>query len=117
MKKNLLLFILAISISFSACAEPLILGVQTHYAFRKDQTPESAVTNWLQGSDFKSVRDELLWHDIEKSAGIYTLSGRPEQTVTAFSMLKPEIRPLIILSRGNPLYDNGSQPFSEEGIE
>ncbi len=61
----------------------------------------------------KQVRDELFWHQVEKSRGVLSI---PEVYLQNLNYsLKQGIDTLIILDYGNELYDGGLAPYTDEG--
>lgn len=75
-----------------------------------DPTNAIALTKLL---GVNSVRIDSPWAQIEKSYGTYQIPLWLDQRVTA--MVNAGIAPLLILSYGNKLYDNGDKPTSAQG--
>jgi hypothetical protein len=67
----------------------------------------------IQQSGAKGVRDELLWHLVEPTRGVYEFPARYEDYMG--DLAAAGINPFIILAFRNPLYDNNATPYSDDG--
>lgn len=102
-------------IDASASEIPLI-GVGTHFAQKK--TNQKIFLDWIQQTHFNSFRDEIYWIDIEPSPQQLRPSTRALGTLQAITAAKERgVEPLVVLDYGNPLYDGGSQPYTDVGRE
>jgi hypothetical protein len=85
-------------------------GVCTHFGQGKGRLPDSF--QLMQRAGIKWLRDEWSWGGIEREKGVYTF---PEAADRFFRAAKEYgITPLVIFDYGNPLYDNGAAPTSDE---
>lgn len=83
------------------------IGVNTHFL-----NADINEINRLYGAGFKTIRTDLTWASIEKSKGIYDFS---KYDALELCMEKYGINIIFILDYGNPLYDNGFAPYSDNG--
>lgn len=83
-------------------------GVMTHFA----QGWSPAVVPLAARIGFPFVRDEMPWEEVERSPGVYDFA-RFEPYVDALT--RSGIRPLLLMTYENPLYDGGNTPFSPAG--
>lgn len=86
---------------------PLPFGVNIHFT----QAPQAEL-NLLYAGGFRVVRMDLFWHEVEKQKGVYDFSS---YDVLVRDMTERGIRILFILDYGNPLYDEGMAPYTDEG--
>lgn len=86
---------------------PLPFGVNIHFT----QAPEREL-NLLAAGGFRFVRMDFTWSEIEKQKGAYDFS---RYDVLVRDMTARGIRILFILDYGNPLYDDGVAPHTDEG--
>lgn len=86
---------------------PLPFGVNIHFT----QAPEREL-NLLAEGGFRFVRMDFTWSEIEKQKGVYDFS---RYDVLVRDMTARGIRILFILDYGNPLYDEGKAPYTDEG--
>jgi polysaccharide biosynthesis protein PslG len=96
-------------------AAPLLLGVQTHFAYDRGMNA-ARVVEWLQAAHVDSTRDEMFWNEIEDASGAYAIRNGAEFTRRAWWTLLPATSPLLILGYGNPRYDDGGQPKSAGAV-
>lgn len=90
--------------------EPLILGVQTHFAQNKG-VPEADLS-LMGGTNIASIRDDVYWSQVETDKGVYTI---PDHVPHALDLaISKGLKPLIVLCYGNQFYDGGGMPVSEE---
>ncbi len=85
-------------------------GVMTHFAqgWDDDLIPRIAEGRHLD------VRDELYWEVVETRPGQFTFPQRYDEYMQRLA--SRGIRPFIVLSFENKLYDNGDTPHTPEGI-
>jgi hypothetical protein len=84
-------------------------GVMTHFA----QGWDTDIVPLITRAGIRTVRDELYWHAVEPARGHYEL---PEQYQRYLTALKAhDLKLMLVLSFGNPLYDNGLTPYTDEG--
>lgn len=86
------------------------LGVNIHFV--APSPVEERDLDMIAYAGFKLVRMDLFWHLVEREKGSYDLSGYRALTE---ALKRRGVRPLYILDYGNPLYDDGLPPRSEEG--
>jgi hypothetical protein len=84
-------------------------GVNIHFV-----EPDIKQVNKIHDAGFTVVRMDLIWDIIEKKKGVYDFS---QYDKLVKSMSKNNIKIIFILDYGNPLYDNDSAPFSNNGRE
>lgn len=71
-------------------------------------------TDVMLRGGFSYVRDECTWADVEKTKGTLVI---PPEKKEAFQYIADQGLDIVwIASFGNPHYDNGNNPSSEEGI-
>ncbi len=86
---------------------PDCLGVNIHFTGRNDRH----VAKIAEGR-FKFIRMDFAWSRIETKKGEYDFKPYDELVQ---SLSERGIRPLFILDYGNPLYDDGLSPRTDEG--
>ncbi|MGE5549486.1 MAG: discoidin domain-containing protein [Bacteroidota bacterium] len=86
------------------------IAVGAHFAQGKGD-PETLL-GLVQEAGITSLRDEYYWGSVEKKKGVYTFNYDHYIDVA----VRKGIEPLVILSYGNDLYDQGGAPESAEGI-
>jgi hypothetical protein len=87
------------------------LGVNIHFT-----TPKPGEMEMLAAGGFHWVRMDMLWNQswsaTERAKGVYDFSACDG----LLAALKPHgIRTIFILAYGNPLYDKGLSPHTDEG--
>ena len=92
---------------------PFIVGVCTHFGQNKGDV--QANLNLIQQLGVQSVRDEVFWQGVEHEKGHYAIPKNSELFVNA--IVARGLKPLLSLDYGNPLYDRGDKPISDEAIE
>lgn len=98
-----------------ALAAPFEVGVGVHVG--QNRNALEATASALEEARVNSFRDEVFWHRIERKKGVLEFPDSLndlDQLVTRSA--QRGVRPLLILAYGNPLYDNGGQLSSAEGI-
>lgn len=107
------LSLIALSITYVYAALPII-GVGTHFGQKKNYIHD--LIRWSKPGQITSIRDEIYWKDVERSPGELRIEGRAAFSLENITKAHAAgLQPLIILSYGNPNYDGGSQPSSQEG--
>jgi len=86
------------------------LGVNIHFV--APSPVEERDLDMIAYAGFKLVRMDLFWHLVEHEKGVYDLSGYRALTE---ALRRRGLRPLYILDYGNPHYDDGLPPSSDEG--
>jgi polysaccharide biosynthesis protein PslG len=103
-------------ISFAGIAvgqQPFVVGVCTHFGQNKGDV--QANLGLIQQMGVSSIRDEVFWQGVEHQKGQYAIPKNSEYFVT--SAVAKGLKPLLALDYGNPLYDHGDKPTSDEAIE
>jgi len=85
-------------------------GVNIH--FIAPSPVEERDLDMIAYAGFKLVRMDFFWHLVERERGVYDLSGYAALTE---ALRRRGLRPLYILDYGNPHYDGGLPPRSDEG--
>lgn len=85
---------------------PSCLGVNIHFVGREDDQVER-----IAKAGFRFIRMDFHWSTVEKEKGIYDFRAYDELVA---SLASRGIRSLFILDYGNPLYDRGLAPRTEE---
>jgi hypothetical protein len=112
-----LMALLALSLALCppAKSEP-VLGIGAHIL--KSDADNQVFLKWITQSSFRSVRQEVYWHDIEVAPQKMAPTDRARR---ALQVIEAEsaagIDPLVVLDYGNPLYDGGTQPYTDQGRE
>lgn len=96
-------------------SEPAInpFGACLHYSQRKGIVPLNYELLARGGGAWS--RDEYSWGSVERERGVYRFPDYQDGYVTAAR--RAGIEPLLILDYGNPLYDEGLPPTSDEAQE
>lgn len=69
---------------------------------------------WAAEMGAGQVRDELFWHLVEQEKGVYRIPAQGLENLRATSA--SGLGTILILDYGNPLYDAGLPPTSEEAL-
>lgn len=85
------------------------LGVQTHF----EQGWPTHLIDRAADLGAVSVRDEINWRKTETTKGIYDFSVADQYIEP---LIEAGIKPFIVFTGRNPLYDGGQTPYSDEGI-
>ncbi|WJH32831.1 fibronectin type III domain-containing protein [Paenibacillus sp. CC-CFT747] len=67
----------------------------------------------IQASGAKNVRDGIEWNGIEKQKGQYTFAPVPDNYMAKLKERQEDM--LFVAGYNNPLYDNNSTPYTDEG--
>ena len=86
---------------------PHEFGVNVHFV-----EPDEQEVKMIQEGGFSVVRTDLFWDQVERVKGTYDFS---EYDKFVNAMSKYKIKVLFILDYGNPYYDNGNAPYTDEG--
>ncbi len=86
---------------------PEALGVNIHFT-----DPKPGEMEMLKGAGFRVIRMDFAWSRTEREKGVYDFSAY-DRLMAALE--KHGMRALFILDYGNPHYDGGLAPHSEEG--
>lgn len=89
---------------------PYGLGVNIHFINPNEQ--QKLWLDMIKYAGFKLVRMDFFWDHVEKSKGTYDFS---DYVALTEELKRRGIAPLYILDYGNPLYDNGLSPHTDEG--
>lgn len=107
-------FLLLAFCTVSNNAFALELGVGTH--FGQGRGDPAFAFEWIKSTGMTSFRDEIYWNSVELQLGKFTPDVKAQFSLQAFSDAKAKgMNPMLILSYGNPLYDGGTQPYSDRG--
>lgn len=82
-------------------------GVNIHFI-----EPDIALLDLIQQAGFRWIRMDFVWSYVEKEKGKYNFEGYDRLVK---ELKRRNIKPLFILDYGNPLYDKGLPPHTEEG--
>lgn len=100
----------------SAAGKDTPFGLMTHFA----QNWERDVIPVIARSGINNIRDEIYWAGIEKTKGTFAFPANFDAYMAEAKA--NHLEPLIVLSFGNPNYDNtpkaptyGNAPFTDEG--
>ncbi|WP_306129443.1 hypothetical protein [Roseovarius sp. MMSF_3350] len=85
------------------------LGVQAHF----EQGWSTQLIERAAELGAVSVRDEISWRESETTKGIYDFSIADQYMQP---LIEAGIKPFIVFTGRNPLYDEGQTPYSDEGI-
>jgi hypothetical protein len=106
-QRVLLTLVLFIATSLRAATIPSGLGVNIHFTHPKEGEIEQ-----IASAGFTIVRMDFTWSAIEQTRGQYDWSAYEHLLKT----LQPHhIGAIFILDYGNPLYDDGLSPHTDEG--
>lgn len=111
----LILFIFFSSFAYADSARtipPTFFAMQSH-SLQGDTSHHARTCKLMAEAGIKLIRDEMYWSNLEKEKGNIIFPDNYIQNVDI--TLANGIDPLIILDYGNPNYDNGMAPFTEEG--
>lgn len=86
---------------------PDSLGVNIHFTGKREEDVRK-----IAEVGFKFIRMDFHWQQTETARGQYDFKPYDE---LFSSLAKHGIRPLMILDYGNPLYDDGLAPHTDEG--
>lgn len=101
--------------SHEARAEPLLIGVGTH--FGQGRTNLQEFRDWSATAGIASLRDDVYWSHIERRPQQLEWQYSSRDARDAFRALSPVMQPLVILGGSNGLYDDGHQPVSRDAVK
>ena len=110
---SIYLLIFAYFWGIPAHGQVFLIGLSTHFGQNKGDV--QANLNLIHQSGANSIRDEVFWQGVEHQRGQYAIPKNSEYYVTSSVALG--LQPLLSLDYGNPLYDHGDKPTSDEAIE
>jgi hypothetical protein len=84
-------------------------GLATHFG----QTWNTELISLISKLGAKTIRDEIYWKDVEKTQGQYEFPAKYNAYMNVIE--QSGIKPFIVLSYGNPLYDEGKKPNTDAG--
>ncbi|MDA3732669.1 glycosyl hydrolase, partial [Niameybacter massiliensis] len=87
-------------------------GVCTHFGLDRGVIPENLDVAQKMGAQF--IRDEMFWDRAETEKGVVKILPHWDEYVD--EAIARGMEPLIILDYGNPFYDGGGAPYTEEGL-
>jgi hypothetical protein len=90
----------------------MIVGVGVHRI--GDYRYQSQVLPLVSETGMTSIRTDISWSRIEKVKGVYEFDSEVDRVVDL--AIQQGLEPLLILDYGNPLYDNGKKPISNEAL-
>jgi polysaccharide biosynthesis protein PslG len=95
-------------------AQPLAIGVQTHFAFEPPGTDVGAFRSWMLRSGFTSSRDDMFWGHVEDTAGTLGLQQGALRSQQVWASMPSPFAGLLVLAYGHPSHDSGGQPKSDK---
>lgn len=104
-------FLLLLSILYSGYSFSFEVGVGTHISGFTG-TPEQYI-NLLKKYNITSFRTDYHWADVEKQRGVYTPASHKLDALINLAVIN-NIKPILILDYGNPLYVNGKPTTDNE---
>lgn len=110
---RMLVALLLIAVFLPCAAQPLTIGVQTHFAFGPGRTDLPAFRSWMERSRFTSSREEMFWWHVEDNAGTLGMRDGALRAQQAWASMPSPFAGLLTLDFGHPGYDAGAQPKSE----
>ncbi len=90
-----------------------LVGATTHFIQGKGEVPRNLSLAAQAG--LNSIRDEVSWATVERRKGVLQVPKVFDSYVN--EARKHGISPLITLDYGNPLYDDGNYPVTQETME
>ncbi|WP_158560753.1 DUF7594 domain-containing protein [Paenibacillus contaminans] len=94
--------------------EPSPFGIAAH-THRIPAASTADVINMMKAAGIQMVRDGIEWNGIEKQKGVYSFTPLPDRYMT---MLNDKHFDFTLMTGfNNPLYDNNSTPYTDEGRE
>lgn len=111
-----LVFVIAYGWSLASELDRLVVGVSTHFAQRRG-VPTVDIRH-IQDIGFNSFRDEVYWASVEVTKGVLSVPqelGQYDEMITLSKDIN--VRPLVILSYGNPHHTPDGMPVDAAGRE
>src|ERR1700749_2272870 len=112
-KSQTVLLGLLIFAGLASGQQSFVVGVCTHFGQNKGDV--QANLSLIQQLGVGSIRDEVFWQGVEHERGHYPIPRNSDYFVNAAAAAG--LKPLLSLDYGNPLYDRGDKPTSDEAIE
>ncbi|MBN1512912.1 MAG: hypothetical protein JXB13_12935 [Phycisphaerae bacterium] len=88
------------------------VGVGTHVGKQFEGYSDTTTLQRVAEAGAHSIRDEIYWAQVEREKGQLRIPDYVESYVSACR--GRGIAPLILLGYGNPLYDDGGYPLTQE---
>lgn len=91
------------------------IGINTHIGFQSSHSVEDF--ELMKRAGFKMIRDVCWWEQVEKTKGVYSIPQNVDDYLT--SAHDNGLEPLVVLARGNTLYNMDSVfdlPVTDEQI-
>jgi len=92
---------------------PFIVGACTHFGQGKGLL--AANLSLIRQAGITSIRDEVVWRGIEREKGRLKMPEEWDAFVRRAAASGAD--PMLILDYGNPFYDGGDKPLSDEATE
>ena len=93
----------------SATALPDTVGYEIHFT-----DPQPGELELIRDSGVRWVRMDAIWQGGERTAGVYNFSPY-DRLLTALD--QHQLKAVLILDYGNPLYDKGAPPSSDVAVQ
>ncbi len=91
-------------------------GVCVHLAMARSDA--STVLRLVDQGGFNSIRDDVYWSGVERSAGVLEYPARYAESRQAMeSLAERGHSPVVILAYGNKFHDGGGFPVTPKGID
>ena len=94
-------------------SSPFIVGVCTHFSQGKGLL--AANLSLIRQAGVTSIRDDVVWRGIEREKGVLKMPEEWDTYVRRAASVGAQ--PMLILDYGNPFYDQGDKPISDEALE
>ncbi|MEK0312261.1 CBM96 family carbohydrate-binding protein [Cohnella sp. 56] len=91
-------------------------GVNSHLA-RTSTGWDASLTELVVRAGIKNVRDASEWNSVEPQKGVYTVPSSPAAAAYMDAFRREKIDQLWDVAFNNPLYDQNSTPYTDEGRE
>jgi len=108
----------ALTATTPATKTPMIVGVNTHFAWKGDprETDADLFRTWNAQARLTSSRDTMNWSIVEATKGTLKMVGGALNTQTVWNSMPTPFSPLLVLYSGNRHYDSGGQPKSATAV-
>jgi hypothetical protein len=90
-------------------AFPDTVGYTIHFT-----APQPGEVKLIRDSGVRWIRNDLLWQYTETKPGVYNFSAH-DQLLSALD--QNQLKAVLILDYGNPLYDHGAPPTSDAAVQ
>lgn len=91
-------------------------GVNSHLA-RTSTGWDASLTELAVKAGIKNIRDASEWNSVEPQKGVYTVPSSPVAAAYMDTFRREKIDQLWDVAYNNPLYDQNSTPYTDEGRE